>query len=172
MCAARSCWCAMGKTSAGEGVHRAGAWRGGSDHLLRSLRRRLAACDKYPAGPWRPDTGVQRGSVDTCSSFPAIRPRRELHRCHRCRRASGFLQINLRRCRKFPSRRFPITMRAYSSTLGRARLAREWQGALPFTYHVGPGPVRVKMHLKQDYQFRTLWDVIGPCVAATRRVSG
>ena len=38
---------------------------------------------------------------------------------------------------------------------------REWQGALPFTYHVGPGPVRVKMHLKQDYQFRTLWDVIG-----------
>src|SRR6202043_1843973 len=38
---------------------------------------------------------------------------------------------------------------------------REWQGSLPFTYHVGPGPVRVKMHLKQDYQFRTLWDVIG-----------
>jgi N-acetylated-alpha-linked acidic dipeptidase len=32
---------------------------------------------------------------------------------------------------------------------------------LPFTYHVGPGPVKVKMHLKQDYQFRTIWDVIG-----------
>jgi N-acetylated-alpha-linked acidic dipeptidase len=38
---------------------------------------------------------------------------------------------------------------------------REWQGSLPFTYHVGPGPSRVKMHLKQDYQFRSLWDVIG-----------
>jgi N-acetylated-alpha-linked acidic dipeptidase len=38
---------------------------------------------------------------------------------------------------------------------------REWQGALPFTYHVGPGPAKLKMHLKQDYQFRTLWDVIG-----------
>src|SRR5580698_541716 len=38
---------------------------------------------------------------------------------------------------------------------------REWQGALPFTYHVGPGPVKVKMHLRQDYQFRTIWDVIG-----------
>jgi N-acetylated-alpha-linked acidic dipeptidase len=38
---------------------------------------------------------------------------------------------------------------------------REWQGSLPFTYHVGPGPARIKMHLKQDYQFRTLWDVIG-----------
>jgi N-acetylated-alpha-linked acidic dipeptidase len=38
---------------------------------------------------------------------------------------------------------------------------REWQGALPFTYHVGPGPAKLKMHLKQDYRFRTLWDVIG-----------
>ena len=32
---------------------------------------------------------------------------------------------------------------------------------MPFTYHVGPGPTKVKMHLKQDYQFRTIWDVIG-----------
>jgi N-acetylated-alpha-linked acidic dipeptidase len=38
---------------------------------------------------------------------------------------------------------------------------REWQGALPFTYHIGPGPARVKLHLKQDYQYRTIWDVIG-----------
>jgi len=38
---------------------------------------------------------------------------------------------------------------------------RDWQGALPFTYHVGPGPVKVKVHLKQDYQYRTIWDVIG-----------
>ncbi len=32
---------------------------------------------------------------------------------------------------------------------------------MPFTYHVGPGPSKVRMHLKQDYQFRTIWDVIG-----------
>ena len=32
---------------------------------------------------------------------------------------------------------------------------------MPFTYHLGPGPSKVKMHLKQDYQFRTIWDVIG-----------
>ena len=38
---------------------------------------------------------------------------------------------------------------------------RGWQGALPFTYHVGPGPVRVRLHLKQDYAFRTIWNVIG-----------
>ncbi len=45
--------------------------------------------------------------------------------------------------------------------LGGPDSPREWQGALPFTYHVGPGPAKLKMHLKQDYQFRTLWDVIG-----------
>jgi N-acetylated-alpha-linked acidic dipeptidase len=38
---------------------------------------------------------------------------------------------------------------------------RDWQGALPFTYHVGPGPVKVKVHLKQDYRYWTIWDVIG-----------
>jgi N-acetylated-alpha-linked acidic dipeptidase len=38
---------------------------------------------------------------------------------------------------------------------------RAWQGALPFTYHIGPGPVRVKMKLKQDYAYRTIWNVIG-----------
>jgi len=56
-------------------------------NILPGHGGRIPACS---AGRW-----------DTCSSFPAIRPRRELHRCHRCRRASGFLQINLRRCRKF-----------------------------------------------------------------------
>jgi N-acetylated-alpha-linked acidic dipeptidase len=45
--------------------------------------------------------------------------------------------------------------------LGGPDSPREWQGALPFTYHVGPGPAKIKMHLKQDYQFRTIWDVIG-----------
>src|SRR5580704_4580426 len=49
--------------------------------------------------------------------------------------------------------------------LGGPDSPRDWQGALPFTYHVGPGPAKVKMHLKQEYKFRTLWDVIG-------RVSG
>ena len=38
---------------------------------------------------------------------------------------------------------------------------RDWQGSLPFTYHLGPGPVKVHVQLKQDFQFRTIWDVIG-----------
>ena len=45
--------------------------------------------------------------------------------------------------------------------LGGPESPRDWQGSLPFTYHLGSGPVKVKMHLKQDYQYRTIWNVIG-----------
>ena len=39
---------------------------------------------------------------------------------------------------------------------------REWQGGLPFTYHLGgTGAVKVHMHLEQDYKLRTIWDVVG-----------
>ena len=99
---------------------------------------------------------------DTCSNFPAILQRRDLRRCRRCRKASGSLQRNPPQMPKIP-----VTPLSYHDAspilqnLGGPDSPREWQGALPFTYHVGPGPVRVKMHLKQDYQFRTLWDVIG-----------
>jgi N-acetylated-alpha-linked acidic dipeptidase len=63
--------------------------------------------------------------------------------------------------------KIPVTPLSYADAspilehLGGPLSPREWQGALPFTYHVGPGPAKVKMHLKQDYQFRTIWDVIG-----------
>src|SRR5579859_3853910 len=63
--------------------------------------------------------------------------------------------------------KIPVTPISYHDAwpilqnLGGLDSPREWQGSLPFTYHIGPGPARVKMHLKQDYQFRTLWDVIG-----------
>ena len=36
-----------------------------------------------------------------------------------------------------------------------------WQGALPFHYHVGNGGVTVHLISDQDYQVRTIWDVIG-----------
>jgi N-acetylated-alpha-linked acidic dipeptidase len=69
--------------------------------------------------------------------------------------------------------KIPVTPLCYADAspilehLGGAPSPREWQGALPFTYHVGPGPTKVRMHLKQDYQFRTIWDVIGKIPGAS-----
>ena len=118
--------------------------------------------DKYPDGPWRPDTGVQRGSVGYMFEFPGDPT------------TPGFaslpsLPANKRIAPEQSAQmpKIPVTPLSYHDAspilqhLGGPDSPREWQGALPFTYHVGPGPMRVKMHLKQDYQFRTLWDVIG-----------
>ena len=118
--------------------------------------------DKYPQGPWRPDTGVQRGSIGYMFQFPGDPT------------SPGIASVpSLPDAKRTPPEqsaqlpKIPTTPLSYADAwpilehLGGPDSPREWQGSLPFTYHVGPGPVKVKMHLKQDYQFRTIWDVIG-----------
>ena len=118
--------------------------------------------DKYPDGPWRPDTGVQRGSVGYMFEFPGDPTTPGLASLPSLPESK---RISPAQSAQMP--KIPVTPLSYHDAspilqnLGGRDSPREWQGALPFTYHVGPGPVRVKMHLKQDYQFRTLWDVIG-----------
>jgi N-acetylated-alpha-linked acidic dipeptidase len=38
---------------------------------------------------------------------------------------------------------------------------REWQGALPFTYHIGPGPATVRLRVKNEDQIGLMRNVIG-----------
>jgi len=118
--------------------------------------------DKYPDGPWRPDTGVQRGSVGYMFEFPGDPTTPGIASVPSLPESK---RISPEQSAQMP--KVPVTPLSYHDAwpilqhLGGPDSPREWQGALPFTYHVGPGLVRVKMHLKQDYQFRTLWDVIG-----------
>lgn len=118
--------------------------------------------DKYPSGPWRPDTGVQRGSIGFIFQFsgdpttPGVPSLPDLPDAERTApdKSAALPKI-------------PTTPISYADAwpilenLTGPESPREWQGALPFTYHVGPGPAKIKLHLKQDYQFRTIWDVIG-----------
>jgi N-acetylated-alpha-linked acidic dipeptidase len=118
--------------------------------------------DAYPKGPWRPASGVQRGSVGYMFQFPGdpttpgIASTPNLPDSRRVSPAES---------EQLP--KIPVTPLSYADAspilehLGGPLSPREWQGALPFTYHVGPGPAKVKIRLKQDYQFRTIWDVIG-----------
>ena len=118
--------------------------------------------DSYPMGPWRPATGVQRGSIGYMFMFagdpttPGIASLPGLPDAKR---------VTPEQSAQMP--KIPTTPLSYADAwpilehLSGPETPRDWQGALPFTYHVGPGPVRVKLHLKQDYQFRTIWDVIG-----------
>jgi len=118
--------------------------------------------DKYPRGPWRPDTGVQRGSVGYMFQFPGDPTTPGVASLPSL---SDSERTPPERSAQLP--RIPTTPLSYGDAwpilerLTGPESPREWQGALPFTYHLGPGPSKVKIHLKQDYQYRTIWDVIG-----------
>lgn len=124
--------------------------------------------DAYPKGPWRPASGVQRGSVGYMFEFagdpttPGIASTPSLPDSKRIS-PNDSEQMS----------KIPVTPLSYTDAspilehLSGPASPREWQGALPFTYHVGPGPAKIRMHLKQDYQFRTIWDVIGKIPGST-----
>ena len=118
--------------------------------------------DKYPKGPWRPDTGAQRGSVGYMFQFPGDPTTPGIASIPTLPDAQ---RIPVDQSAQLP--KIPSTPISYGDAwpvlehLGGPESPRDWQGSLPFTYHVGPGPVKIKLHLKQDFQFRTIWDVIG-----------
>jgi len=118
--------------------------------------------DAYPKGPWRPSSGVQRGSIGFMFQFPGDPTTPGIAATPTLPDSK---RISPSESTQMP--KIPVTPISYADAvsilenLSGPDSPRDWQGALPFTYHVGPGPAKVKMHLKQDYQFRTIWDVIG-----------
>ena len=116
----------------------------------------------YPVGPWRPDTGVQRGAINYIWQFPGdvttpgVASTPNLPPSKRIKREDSPAAPQI------PTT--PISSadaRPILEHLGGPEATADWKGGLPFAYHIGPGPVKVKLHLKQDYQLRTIWDVVG-----------
>ncbi len=118
--------------------------------------------DKYPDGPWRPETAVQRGSVGYMFEFPGDPTTPGVASLPSLPDGQ---RISPAQSAQMP--KIPVTPISYHDAwpilqhLAGPVSPRDWQGALPFTYHAGPGPVRVKLHLKQDFQFRPIWVVSG-----------
>ena len=118
--------------------------------------------DAYPKGPWRPASGVQRGSIGFMFQFPGDPTTPGVASVPSLPDSKRIAPVDSPQLSKIP-----VTPLSYADAspilehLSGPASPREWQGALPFTYHVGPGPAKVKIHVKQDYQFRTIWDVIG-----------
>ncbi len=116
----------------------------------------------YPDGPYRPATGVQRGSVQYIFKYPGdattpgIASDPDLPADKRTPPDQAASQPTI-----------PATPISWQDAepilkaLGGPAVPKEWQGGLPFTYHTGPGGVEVHLVLKQDYAYRTIWDVIG-----------
>ena len=120
--------------------------------------------DAYPAGPWRPETGVQRGSVQFLFKYPGdpetpgVPSTLDLPDAARIR---DYVGLNGNQ----PSIiSIPISYHDAAPILHALKgsaVPQGWQGALPFSYHMGPGGVSVHLVSDQDYQRRVIWDVIG-----------
>ncbi len=116
--------------------------------------------DPYPNGPWRPDSGVQRGSVQYLFKYPGdpetpgVPSTPDLPDSARVNPDGNQPHIIS----------IPLSYKDAAPILQALKgpgVPQGWQGALPFRYHLGPGGVRVHLVSEQDYQRRTIWDVIG-----------
>ena len=118
--------------------------------------------EAYPNGPYRPDSGIQRGSIQYMFEYPGDVTTPGI--------ASTLDLPDSKRTPPDQAASMPKIMSTPISyhdaapileALGGPEVPRPWQGALPFNYHVGGSGVTVHMVLKQDYSYTTIWDVTG-----------
>ena len=114
--------------------------------------------DVYPKGAWRPGDGVQRGSLLDLTTYPGdpLSP--------------GWASEP--GSKRLSPEEAPTVMKIpvmpISSNDARLLLERlegpvapeAWRGALPLTYHLGPGASKVHLKVQMDNATRPLYDVI------------
>jgi N-acetylated-alpha-linked acidic dipeptidase len=115
--------------------------------------------ETYPHGPWGPASHIQWGAIvyDWFGMAPFT--------FHWQRRDDGRWVEGPERDRRLPRiPSIPMSHEDASEILLRLEgpaVPPEWQGGLPFAYHIGPGPVRIRLRADNDEQIGTMRNVIG-----------
>ncbi len=114
--------------------------------------------DVYPKGPMRPEFGVQRGSVMDMPRYPGD------PQSPGWASEEGAPKLPLYSVQTLSP--IPVLPISYGDALPILRglegpvAPPSWRGALPITYHMGPGPSRMHVALRFDWRVRPLYDVI------------
>jgi N-acetylated-alpha-linked acidic dipeptidase len=114
--------------------------------------------DVYPKGAWRPSEGVQRGSVQDMTLYPGDPLTPGVGATKNAKRlaisaAKTILKI-------------PVIPISYAdaqpllTALAGPVAQPSWRGALPITYHLGPGPAKVHLAISSDWSLKPIYDVI------------
>jgi N-acetylated-alpha-linked acidic dipeptidase len=115
--------------------------------------------ETFPGGPYRPLDGVQRGSVEDMPFYPGdpltpgVGATKDAKRL-KVEEAPVITKIPV----------LPISYADAQPLLAAltGRVAPEsWRGGLGITYHVGPGPAKVHLKVKSNWDIKTLYDIIG-----------
>jgi N-acetylated-alpha-linked acidic dipeptidase len=111
----------------------------------------------FPAGPFRPEGGVQRGSVmDTQYPGDPLTPG--------VGATKDAKRLALKDAKTITT--IPVLPLSYGdaqpllAALVGPVAPDSWRGALPITYHVGPGAARVHLVVKSNWDLKTIYDVI------------
>lgn len=136
----------------------------------------FAKGEVYPEGPYRPGGAIQRGSVQFLSMGPGdpstplgpsvegaeripFDPVKGLLYDESWAKRTGIAKEDYMAL--IPS--LPIGYDAAHAILKKISgpvVPTGWQGGLPLTYHIGPGPARVEMETTMDYTITPIWNVI------------
>jgi N-acetylated-alpha-linked acidic dipeptidase len=111
----------------------------------------------FPDGPYRPEQGVQRGSVaDTNYQGDPLTPGVGATKDAKRLPIKGNAQIT----------KIPVMPISYGDAepllkaIGGETVPREWRGGLPITYRVGPGPAKVHLKVQSNWDIKPIYDVI------------
>jgi N-acetylated-alpha-linked acidic dipeptidase len=121
--------------------------------------------DTFPAGPFRPLDGVQRGSVADMPFYPGDPLTPGVGATKNAKRLKIEEAATIT---KIPV--LPISYADAQPLLAAltGRVAPEgWRGGLGITYHVGPGPAKVHLKVKSNWEIKPVYDVIGKIQGST-----
>src|SRR3989449_5101426 len=114
--------------------------------------------DVFPSGAWRPKDGVQRGSVMDMPTYPGdpLTPG--------VGATPGARRLELKNVQTLT--KIPVLPLSYGDAqpllqaLSGPVAPESWRGALPITYHLGPGPGKVHLKLKSNWDRKPVYDII------------
>ncbi|MBK9171018.1 MAG: M28 family peptidase [Bryobacterales bacterium] len=116
------------------------------------------AGDVFPKGPWRPRDGVQRGSVMDMAVHPGdpLSPGWASEK--------GGKRLPLKEAATL--QKIPVLPISWGDALPILEslegdvVPEDWRGALPVTYHFGPGPAKIRLALETNWTTRPVHNVI------------
>ncbi len=114
--------------------------------------------DTFPNGPWRPMSGIQRGSIIYTQVYPGDPLTPGVAATANAKRLAPADAASLPRIPTMPINAQDAAV--ILGNLGGEPVPADWQGGLPVTYRYGPGDAEVHMKLVMDYQQRPLYNVI------------